>query len=97
MNDLITIYKIRMKGTKSYSRGRVESRSGHDGISIYGVNWKANGKEWSSEKLLKKHLLTCIEKGVDITGWEIMEFTQQPCKSMNDWCDAKMTYAMLKR
>ena len=60
------------------------------------MTWKANGKEWSSEKTLKAHLLKCIEKRVDMSGWEIMEFTQQPSKSLNDWCDAKMTMAALK-
>ncbi len=92
MTDMITIYKIRMKDSKSYSRGRVERK--YD--KTYGVNWKANGKEWATEKALKKHLLTCIQKGVDMAGWEIMEFTQQPSKTLNEWCDAKMTFAMLK-
>ena len=81
-----------MKGTKSYSRGRVESKWD----KTYGVNWKTIGKEWATEQALKKHLLTCIQKGVDMTDWEIMEFTQQPSKTLNDWCDAKMTFAMLK-
>jgi len=91
-----TIYKIRKKGTKMYSRGRV-SATGLRGKRVYGVRWKANGKEWPSEKALKAHLLKCIEQGVDMDGWEIMEFTQQPSKAFNDWCDAKMTMARLKR
>jgi len=75
-----------------YSRGRVEKqRNGN-----YSVNWKRNGKEWATEKALKKHLLTCIEKGVDMKGWEIMEFTQQPSRAMNEWFDSKMTMAVLK-
>ena len=94
MSDLLTIYKIRLKGTNSYSRGRVEGR--RDGKQFYSVNWKQNGKEWATEALVKKHLMTCIEKGVDMTGWEIMEFTQQPSKSMNEWFDAKMTFAVIK-
>jgi len=96
MSDLVTIYKIRIKGTTSYSRGRVQALYGPNKPKAYGVTWKANGKEWTSEKLLKGHLLTCIEKGVDMSRWEIMEFTQQPSKSLNEWCDAKMTMAMLK-
>jgi len=96
MTDLITIYKIRMKGTSSYSRGRVEFQRTVNGKRIHSVNWKARGKEWASEALVKKHLMTCIEKGVDMTGWEIMEFTQQPSKSMNEWFDAKMTFAVIR-
>lgn len=91
-----TIYKIRIKGTNSYSRGRV-SRYRVSGDYVYSVKWANLGKDWTSEAALKNHLLKCIEKGVDMTGWEIMEFTQQPSKSLNEWCDAKMTFAMLNR
>jgi len=94
MTDLLTIYKIRKKGTKMYSRGRVQQE--YSGVHGYGVKWKANGKEWTTEKALKQHLLKCIQKGIDLSNWEIMEFTQQPSKSLNEWCDAKMTMAILK-
>lgn len=95
-DDLLTIYKIRMKGTQSYSRGRVQHLYTRDGQRVFGVTWKPNGKDWATEALVKKHLMTCIEKGVDMTGWEIMEFTQQPSKSLNEWFDAKMTFAVIK-
>ncbi len=94
MTELITIYKIRMKGSTSYSIGRVSKQNWKK--NGYGVTWKAKGKDWPTEAALKKHLLTCIEKGVDISEFEIMEFTQQPSRSLNEWCDAKMTMAKLK-
>lgn len=97
MSDLITIYKIRHKNTRMYSRGRVEQQYSHGrSEKVYGVKWKANGKEWATEKALKAHLLRSIEKRIDMSQWEIMEFTQQPSKSLNEWCDAKMTMARLK-
>ena len=92
-SDLLTIYKIRIKGSKMYSRGRVEStrQGGH------AVNWKQNGKEWATEKALKNHLVKCIAKNVDMTDWEIMEFSQQPSKDMNEWLDdEKITFMILK-
>lgn len=97
MSDTITIYKIRRKGTKYYSRGRVQEAygRGQEG-KRYEVLWKANGKEWTTEKALKNHLLKCIEKNIDMHDWEIMEFTQQPHKDLNEWFDEKMTFAILK-
>lgn len=95
MTELLTIYKIRKKGTKLYSRGRVHQEPAYNS-DAYVVKWKANGKEWTTEKALKQHLLNCAEKGVDLTNWEIMIFTQEPSKSLTEWCDAKMTMAMLK-
>ncbi len=80
-----------------YSRGRVQIQYIDGDTRHYGVNWRANGKEWTTEKALKTHLLKCIKRGVELSGWEIMEFTQQPSKSLNDWCDSRMTMAILKR
>jgi len=96
MTETMTIYKIRLKDTKMYSRGRVE-KGWHNGVQdCHKVSWKAAGKEWPTEKALKNHLVTCITKNVDMTGWEIMEFTQQPSRALNEWFDARMTFAVLK-
>ena len=93
MSDSGTIFKIRIKDSVHYSRGRVERGRNN----TYSVNWKSKGKEWTSEKTLKKHLLTCIEKGVSMENWEIMEFTQQPSRELNEWLDdEKLTFAILK-
>jgi hypothetical protein len=99
MSDLNTIFKIRLKGTKLYSRGRITERPNYSNsrqTSEYVVQYKSIGKEWKTEKALKDHLLKCIVKGIDMTDWEIMEFTQQPSRAMNTWFDAKMTMARLK-
>ncbi len=97
MTDLITIFKIRLKDTKNYSRGRIaQERNFQTNQMEYRVKWKTNGKEWKTEKALKVHLLKCIVNGIDMAGWEIMEFTQQPSRAMNAWFDAKMTMARLK-
>ena len=96
MSDTLTIYKIRLKGSKLYSRGRVEKGWDYERNQLFKVQWRPAGKEWMTTKALKAHLLKCIEKNVDMTDWEIMEFTQQPSKDLNHWFDAKMTFAVLK-
>jgi len=89
---LITIYKIRNKGL--FSHGVInyyESKLCHEPI----VKWSRNGKEWTSAKLVQDHLLNCAKLGGIPSDWEIVEFTQQPSKELNDWITAKMLCAIL--
>ena len=97
-DDRITIYKIRHKRTNLYCRGRVQKKYGRRNVgkATHEVLWKTNGKEWTTKKALEDHLLKCIEKNIDMSEWEIMEFTQQPHKALNEWFDEKMTFAILK-
>ena len=90
---MLTIYKIKLKGSNLYSTGRVCQLRFDDG---YHVTFKSKGKEWKDEAGIKRHLLTCLQKGVDVSEWEIMEFTQQPSREMNEWFDEKMIMARLK-
>ena len=94
---MTTIYKIKDKKTGLYSHGSV---NGYDYPNFKSVSerikWSRKGKEWTSEKLVKDHLLKCIGYGGIPSSWEIMEFTQQPSRELNEWMDAKMTMAVLK-
>ena len=97
MDKPVTIYKIRDKSYPSpyYSHGII---TGFDKERGYiAIKFSKKGKEWTSEKTVKDHLTKVIEKiGGIPSHWEIMEFTQQPSRELNDWIDGKMLVKMLK-
>jgi len=92
-----TIFKIRDKKSGLYSHGVISSYdyAGFKTISDR-IKWSRKGKEWADEKRVKDHLLKCLSYGGIPSSWEIMEFTQQPSRELNEWMDAKMLIAVLK-
>jgi hypothetical protein len=60
------------------------------------INWGKKGKEWTSEKTLKTHLLKCAQCGILDSTWEILEVKYHPTKPVNDWIDQKMLLKILK-
>ena len=92
----IVVYKIRW--WMSYSNGIInECYTGDYSKKSYSVNWSTRkGKEWTSEKNLKAHLLKCLQRGINISEWEVLELRYHPTKPINDWVDAKMLCKVLK-
>jgi len=93
---MITIYKIKDKDTGLYSHGVISRWSTKRDEELTIQKWSKKGKEWTSEVLVKKHLMACIELGGIPASWEIEEFTQQPSKELNKWIDAKMLVKILQ-
>ena len=62
----------------------------------YMVQFKTTGKKWTSETLLKKHLLNCALKKVNMDNWEIVEVQYVPTKPIFEWFDEKMSIKLLK-
>lgn len=92
---MITIYKIRDTNSGLYSHGIIHTNGSKRRNAVV-VKWSKKGKEWTSEKLVKDHLLKCIAFGGIPTHWEIIEFTQQPSRSLHEWIDANMLVKILK-
>ena len=91
---MITIYKIRNKDNGYYSHGRFTK---NHWLPDYTVKWSGKGKEWASEKAVKEHLMLAIKYNGSIpANWEIIEFTQQPSRELNDWITDKMLVKMLE-
>jgi hypothetical protein len=61
------------------------------------VMFSKKGKEWTSEKLVKAHLLKWLLAGNSIPKeWEIIEVVYAPTRPMEEWLDANMTFLVLK-
>lgn len=90
------IYKIRKRGTTFYSSGVVNSvRWG--ATKSFLVRFNGKGKEWTQEKNLKAHLLKCMQSGIKMDDWEVVEVIYQPTKPILDWFDQKMLVQVLKK
>lgn len=101
MDKPVTIFKIKNTSNGYFSHGVIMNYSEmkKDPNKTYmNIKWSRKGKEWTSEETVKEHLLKVIELvGSVPDSWEIMEFTQQPSKSLHDWIDNKMLVKMLQR
>jgi len=92
----VTIYKIRNINSGSFSHGIIR-KSRWSAEEHWFVKWSKKGKEWATEKAVKDHLMKVIEVNGNIPDfWEIVEFTQQPSKTLHDWIDSKMLCKILK-
>lgn len=92
-------WKIRQKGTHTYSKGTIMSGwdSSKNGKYYY-VLWTSKaGKVWTTEKALKEHLLKYTKLVGKPDDWEITEISEKLCKPLDDWFDADMTIKLLKR
>lgn len=90
-------YMIRDTKTGAYSSGFVIN--GYDFTTKsrkYVVRFKERGKIWTSEKLIKKHLLNCALKKVNMDTWEVIEVKYLPTKPIFEWFDEKMSIQLLK-
>ena len=88
------MYKIRSKTNLSYFSHGVITKGYNNNQSF--INWSSKGKVWTTEKNVKAHLLKCIQSGIDISRWEVIEVVYSPTKPMDEWVDAKMLMAILK-
>jgi len=88
------IYKIR-RGT-SFSHGVITS-SRWNGKTEYNVKWSKRGKEWTTEKAVKDHLIKAVSVGISMADWEILELVYNPTKPIEEWVDAKMLMTILKK
>jgi hypothetical protein len=96
MAEPITIYKIKNNSNGQYSHGIIRTNR-WAAEKHWFVKWSKKGKEWLTEKAVKDHLMKVIDVNGSVpTHWEIMEFTQQPSKTLHDWIDANMLCKMLK-
>ena len=90
-------YKIR-KANGWFSHGVITERRWHsDNTKIYHIRWSGKGKEWSSEKTVKDHLLKCAQKGILEETWEVIQVVHQPTKPISEWIDAKMLMKIIKK
>ena len=91
-------FKIRrtsFPGEYEYSKGIIQSNWSDQ---KYNVRWTIKGgKEWVLEKLVNDHLLKCVQKGIDISAWEVIEVVHLPMKPINEWFDEKMLMKVLKK
>jgi len=91
-------YKIRNTKTGSFSNGVVnvwtDSKTGKKEMLL---NWSKKGKEWTTERALKNHLLKVISTMGMPKDWEIVQVTYQPTKPISEWVDAKMLMQVLKK
>lgn len=85
-------YMIRNSETKQFSGGII--RRGWQ--KSHYVNFKARGKVWTTETLLKQHLLKCFQQNVKMENWEIVEVQYVPTKPIEEWVDGKMLLKILK-
>lgn len=90
------IYKIKDRDNGLFSNGSVNRFYSKEENRVVIQKWSKKGKEWTSDVLLKKHLLECIKLGGIPSSWEVMEFTQEPAKELNDWIDNEMLVKILK-
>ena len=90
------IYKIRDKENNLFSSGSINRSESKRENCVQILRWNKKGKQWSSDVPLKKHLLECIKLGGIPSSWEVMEFTQEPSKELNQWIDDKMLVKILK-
>lgn len=79
-------YMIRNSETKQFSSGIIR-RSWQ---KSHFVNFKTRGKVWTSQTLLKQHLVKCFQKNIKMEHWEIVEVQYVPTKPIEDWVDGKM-------
>lgn len=86
------VYKIRDTNTGLYSNGLVRPSNKETT-----VGWSKKGKMWTSEALVKKHLMKCITDAHGIPdNWEVVKLIEEPVKSMDEWIDAQMLVEILK-
>jgi hypothetical protein len=89
-------YKIR-KANGLFSHGVINhSHYSPAGDNVYGIKWSSKGKEWSSEKTVKDHLLKCAQKGILEDTWEVIQVVHQPTKPISEWIDDKMLIKLIK-
>lgn len=86
-------YKIRIKGTHSYSHGVITQFSYRD--NIWKVRWSSKGKLFPNELSVKNHLMRAAEKGI-LGDWEVIEIIEQPTKPLDEWVDQKMLMKLIK-
>lgn len=86
-------YKIRIKGTHSYSHGVIVRTWADQG---WKVRWSSKGKEFPNERSITNHLMKAASKGI-LGNWEIIEVIHQPTKPLEEWIDQKMLMKILKK
>ncbi len=90
-------YKIRIKGSSSYSNGVINVyRDTVTKKSFPECKWNRKGKEWADEKNVKAHLTKYVSLGGSISTWEVVEVVYHPTKPIDDWVDAKMLMKILQ-
>jgi len=91
------LYKIRDKDSGLFSSGSINRIASKNKNKVVIVRWSSKkSKQWTDEKLLKKHLLECCKLGGIPSNWEIMEYTQEPSKEIHEWINEQMLMAILK-
>lgn len=90
------IYKIYDKGRDLFSNGIVRP-SWRSGDKSHEVIFNKHGKEWTDEKLLKKHILKVFTKSKWGKNWEIIEVKYIPTKPIDEWIDPVMMLEILKK
>lgn len=90
------IYKIRDSETGLYSTGLINKYNSNANKKT-AVAFNKKGKIWTSEKLVKVHLMKCITDAYGIPGnWEVVKLVEEPVKAMDEWVDAQMLMQILK-
>jgi hypothetical protein len=91
-------FKIRKKDFGSYySHGVINTHyDSATKIRTPFVKWSSKGKEWTSEKNVKDHLLKFIQLGGTVDDWEVIEVIYHPTRPIEDWIDDKMLMKVLK-
>lgn len=90
------IYKIRDTDTGLYSNGILDKWA-ISGQKKTAATFNKKGKSWTSEKLVKVHLMKCITEAYGIPGnWEVVKLIEEPVKAMDEWIDAQMLIQILK-
>ena len=88
-------YKIR-DWNGLYSHGVITHRRHSSFNQSYVIKWSTKGKEWTSEKSVKDHLLKCAQKGILSEKWEVIKILEEPTKPISEWVDAKMLIKIIK-
>lgn len=89
------VWVIKDPATGKYSNGVINTSHGRP----Y-VGWSKIGKKWTSEKLLKEHILKYSQlhsSGQCPETWQVLEVREEPTKPINDWIDASMVMRLLKK
>lgn len=89
------VWVIKDSVTGKYSNGVIHAYNGRPC-----VGWSKTGKKWSSEKLLKEHILKYSQmhaSGQCPETWQVLEVKEEPTKPVNDWIDATMVMKLLKK
>lgn len=97
------MYIIRDRATDLFSKGKVFYHYGNSRLNIparYNVQWTEQSyraKLWSTEALVKKHLLLAARKNIDYSSWEVIKLLPADPVAAVDCFDDRMLIALIKK